>query len=227
MKLLTTHKHKLLALSVCVIPLTGYAADGSSDLSYGYVEVDYINLDIDTGDEDISRSDFEDGDGYGISVSIPLGSRFFFYGDYSDTEADFSFRNNLGVIVPGGTDLQRLNLGLGWRAPLSNSTDFVLSGGYSDIDYDHFDLGATSSASLDDLNDDPSDGYTVDVKLRSQIARALEGSIGARYTDIGDADGFSFIGNLMYEFSPNWGLNLSVDAGDDLMTWAAGVRFSF
>jgi hypothetical protein len=227
MKLLSTHKRKLLAFGACMIPLSGYAADASSDLSYGYVEADYINLDIDTGDEDISRSDLEDGDGFGLSASVPIGERFFIYGDYSDTEADFTFRDNLDVIVPGNTDLQRLNLGLGFRAPLSASTDLVFSGGYTDIDYDHFDLGGSSSSSLDDLDDDGSDGYTADVKLRSQLSQFLEGSLGARYTDIEDADGLSVIGNLMYEFSPNWGLNLSVDAGSDLVTWAAGVRYSF
>jgi hypothetical protein len=227
MKLLTMHKHTLLALGVCAIPMGAYAADEASDLSYGYVEADYLNLDIDTGDEDISRSDFEDGDGFGISASLPIGDRFFVYGDYTETEADFTYRDNINVVQPGDTDLKKFNLGLGFRMPLSTSTDVVVSGGYADLDYGNFDLGGSSSNSLDDLDDDPSDGYTADVKLRSQLLPNLEGSVGARYTDIEDADGVSLIGNLMYEFTPNWGLNLSIDAGDDLMTWAAGVRYSF
>jgi hypothetical protein len=116
---------------------------------------------------------------------------------------------------------------VGFHAPLSGATDIVVSGGYADIDYDEFNLGASSSISLDDLDDDPSDGFLADVKLRSQLTPMLEGAIGARYTDIEDADGLSLIGNLMFEINQTWGLNLSVDAGDDLVTWAAGVRASF
>lgn len=228
MKFLPNHKFKLLALGACMIPLAGYAAEPASDLSYGYVEGDYINLDIDTPGEDrFDRSDFEDGDGYGFSASLPIGERFFIFTDYSDTEADFTFRDNTNAIVPGNTDLQRFNLGAGIRMPMSTSTDLVVSGAYSDIDYDHFDFGPTSSVSLSDLDDDPSDGFFADVKLRSQLAPALEGSIGARYTDIEDAEGVSLIGNLMFELTQNWGLNVSVDAGDDLVTWGAGVRYSF
>lgn len=229
MKFMSTRKHALLALGVCAIPLSGYAAEpASGDLSYAYIEGDYINLDIDTGNEDtFSRSDFEDGDGFGLSASFPIGERLFVFGDYSDTEADFTFRDNLNRVVPSNTDIKRLNLGVGFHTPMTSTTDIVVSGAYSDIDYDDFDLGASPSLTLNNLTDDPSDGFFGDVKLRTQLTPALEGSIGARYTDIESADGLSLIGNLMFELNQTWGLNLSIDAGEDLVTWAAGVRASF
>ena len=229
MNKLNPHTPKLLALGFFLLPVAGFAADANDDLSYGYVEADYINLDVDQPGEDFNvfKSDFDNGGGYGISASFPITDAFFVFGDYSKTEADFSFTDNANALVPGNTDLKRLNLGAGFVLPMSDSADMVFSGAYSDIDYNNFRFGASSSNSIDDLDDDPSDGYFVDAKFRSQLSTALEGSIGARYTDIESAEGFSVIGNLMYEFAPNWGLNFSLDAGDDLFTWGAGVRFIF
>lgn len=228
MKFNTFGKHKLLAAGFCLLPLAGLAAEDSDNLSYGYLEVDYINFDVDQPNEgSIFSEDFDNGGGYGVSLSVPLGETFFVYADYSDTESDFTFVDNTSTVVPGNTDLLRLNLGLGFIMPMSDTTDLVMSGGYADIDYGSFRVGATSDNSLDDLDDDPSDGYTVDVKLRSQLSQSIEGSIGARYTDIQDADGFSLLASVMYEFSPNWGLNLSLDAGDELISYGAGIRYSF
>lgn len=229
MKVSNSHTPKLLALSLCMLPMAGFAADEPDTLSYGYLEVDYINLDIDQADENLNifKSDFDNGGGYGISLSVPINESFFVFADYSDTESDFTFRDNAGVFYPSNTDIKRFNLGLGFVAPLSEATDMVFSGGYADVDYGRFRLGATGNSSLNDLENDPSDGFMVDAKLRSQLSQTIEGSIGARYTDIEDAEGLSLVGNIMYEFAPNWGVNLSIDAGDDLVTWGAGIRYIF
>lgn len=235
MKPLTTHTPRLLALGICLIPVAGFAAEANDELSYGYVELDYINLDIDQEDENLNifKNDFDNGGGYGVSASFPITESLFIFGDYSDTESDFTFSDNAGVFIPSDTDIKRLNIGVGFALPMNDTSDLVLSGAYSDIDYDDFNIGATGNDidelddALDDLNDDPSDGFFVDAKIRSQFATAWEGSLGLRYTDIEDADGFSVIGNVMYEFSPNFGLNLTLDAGDELVTWGAGVRYTF
>jgi len=228
MQILTSNKYQMVLAAACLLPAVALTAEPNSDLSYSYVELDYINLDIDQPNENRPfRGDFNNGDGYGVSVSLLFSPRFFFYGDYTKTQADFSFTDNIGVHVPGNTDILRLNLGLGFIMPVTTNSDFVVSGGYSDIDYDRFRLGATSSFSLSDLEDDTSDGYTLDAKLRSQLSQSIETSIGARYTDLGALDGLSIIGNLLFEMSPNLGLNVAVDAGEDLVTWAAGVRYSF
>ncbi|MES2625083.1 MAG: outer membrane beta-barrel protein [Pseudomonadota bacterium] len=237
MKPLNPHIPKLLALSLCALPLSSFAADANDELSYGYVEADYINLDIDQEDENLNifKNDFDNGGGYGLTLSFPINDAFFVFGDYTDTESDFNFSDNSGVVVPSNTDIKRLNLGVGFVMPMNDTSDLVLSGAYSDLDYGDFDLGGRENDfdvedledSFDDLNEDPSDGYFVDAKFRTQFAPAWEGSLGLRYTDIEDADGVSVIGNVMYEFGPNWGLNLSIDAGDELVTWGAGVRYIF
>jgi hypothetical protein len=66
-----------------------------------------------------------------------------------------------------------------------------------------------------------------DASLRSQVLTQLEASAGLRYTDIEDSSEVSFIGNALFEINPNWGINLAVDAGDDIRTYALGLRYSF
>lgn len=218
----------LMIAGASALSATAFAADNTDALSYGYIEGDYINLDIDQpGENNIFDGDFDNGGGFGVSASLPLGESLFVFGDYSNTESDFSFVDNAGLGISGDTELKRLNLGLGFAMPMSDRTDMVLSGAYVDLDYGDFNFGASRSTRLSDLDDDPSDGYMVDARLRSQLTPNMEGSIGARYTDIESADGISIIANVMWELAPNWGLNLMVDAGDELVTYGAGLRFTF
>src|SRR5690606_12101761 len=128
---------------------------------------------------------------------------------------------------PADTDITKLDLGLGYHMPVGDATDLVLRGAYTDADRDRFRLGGSGDASLDDLNDDSSDGYFVDAAIRTQLTSWLEGSLGARYFDIEENDGLGVIGNLLFEVAPGFGINLGFDAGDELATWVAGVRFSF
>ena len=214
----------LLAAAVLALPIGATAAEG---LSYGFIEVQYINLDVDEPGDRVFDRDFDDGGGWGIHASVPLGETFFVFGSYAETESDFTFIDNQGLLIPGDTDIQRLNLGAGLIVPMTNNSDLLLSGAYSDIDFDRFRFGATGDTSLSDLGDDPSDGYFVDLSWRAQLTNNVEGSLGARYTDIDDLDGFSLVGNVMYEFTPNIGVNLSLDAGDELFTWGLGGRYSF
>lgn len=219
-----TSKSILLAAGVLALPYGAMAAEG---LSYGFVEVDYINQDVDQPNEDVFRDDFDNGGGWGVRASLPVAETFFIFGNYMETESDFSFLNNQGVPIPSDTDIDRLDLGVGLILPMSTSSDLLLSGAYTDIDYGRFRLGASGDPDLRDLDDDPSDGYFLDLSWRAQLSDNVEGSVGARYTDIEDLDGMSIVGNVMYEFTPNVGVNLSVDAGDELMTWGLGARYSF
>jgi hypothetical protein len=218
-------KLALALASASLLPAAGFAAEG---LSYNFAELSYVNLDVDQpGEDTFPRGDLDNGNGYKVDFSVALGNRFFVYGNYANTNADLNYRDNNGVVLPGDTDIIKAGLGIGATMPVSTNTDFVVSGGYLDVDFDKFRFGATGNPSLHDLGDDTSDGFSIDAMLRSQLMPKLEGSIGARYIDVQTIDGFSVIANLMYEFTPNWGLNLSVDAGSDLATWAAGVRYSF
>jgi hypothetical protein len=220
---------KLLAAATCLLPMTAFAADAGDDLRYGYVEADYINLDVDQpGEGNVFDGDWDNGDGFGVSASFPLNEMWFLFGDYTKTDSDFSFVDNTNRFIPGNVDLKRLNLGAGVALPMSSGADIVIRGAYADLDFGSFALGSSPDTnSLRDLRHDPSDGWMGDVSWRAQWTQGMEGSLGVRYTDLEATDGVSFIGNLLFELGPNWGINLQVDAGDELITYGAGVRMTF
>lgn len=214
--------------AAALIPMGAMAAENNSEFSYTYLELDYVGLSIDgVGDSNDLIDKLDNGDGWGAQGSLSLGENFFVFANYSETEADTSFRNDANQWIPADTDITKLDLGLGYHMPVGDATDLVLRGAYTDADRDRFRLGGSGDASLDDLNDDSSDGYFVDAAIRTQLTSWLEGSLGARYFDIEENDGLGVIGNLLFEVAPGFGINLGFDAGDELATWVAGVRFSF
>lgn len=220
---------KMLLMVALAFPVAGWSTE---DLSYTYFELDYANLSIDGVDdnEDIIE-DFDDGNGWAVQGSFAFTPMFFGFAGYSDTDSDASFSSDGTTFFSSSVDVQRLDIGLGFNKELAidflNQPDLVARIAYTDIDLDGFDFGGSSDESLSDLDEDSSDGWFTDVALRSQLVPWLEAGAGVRYTDVQDADEFSFIGNLLFELNPSWGINLGVDAGDDISTWVLGVRYSF
>src|SRR5690606_41428761 len=133
-------KLALVVAGASLLPAAGFAAEG---LSYTYAEIDYVYLDVDQpGEDTFPREDFDNGGGFKVDLSFALGENFFIYGNYSETEADFDYTDNTGARLPGDTDIIKFGVGVGVIFPMSNNTDFVLSGGYLDIDLDDLRLGA-------------------------------------------------------------------------------------
>lgn len=221
-----------------LLPLAATAADG---ISYSFIEADYLTQDVDYyEDNDFFENfaeDFDDGNGYKVGGSFAISESLFTFGSYSKTDTEFTYIDNNGLLVRGGDDVSTLKLGLGFHTPLSTSLDFVATGGYTDVDLGDFKLGRNKNDDLnsgddiqnafDDLNDDDSDGYFVDVGGRAQLAPWLEFGAGIRYTDLDYGDNTSLFGNLMYEFSENLAINLGGDFGDDLSSYSLGLRYSF
>ena len=113
----------------------------------------------------------------------------------------------------------------------------MVSDGYIDVDLGGFSLGRDKSDDLnsgddiqnafDDLNEDDSDGYLLDLGGRAQLTSWLEFGAGVRYTDLDYGDNTSLFGNLLFELSDNLGVNLGGDIGDELSTYSLGLRYSF
>ena len=203
-------------------------AVGAQELSYTYLELDYVNVDLDALDQGDVIEELDDGDGWALRGSLSLTDNFFLFGAYSDQELDATTAFQ-GVVVPADFDLEILEVGGGYHTPLNDDWDFVGRLGYTDFDLGNFRLGATEEDDfeIDDIDDDSSDGFLIDAGLRGQIAPTWEAGAGLRYRDIEDDDEFSAFGNILWEFAPQWGLNLSADLGSDIRFINAGVRWSF
>jgi len=224
----------LAALAVTALPFATAGAQTPADgeLSYTFLEVDYINLDVDVVDDgEGGLEDIDDGEGYGFRGSFAFTPNFFGFADYSITDADATFVDEDQVLLTSSQDVKRLNVGLGVNfgidPPVIGDSDLVVRAAYSDIDFDDFNFGGTDDGDLDDLNEDSSDGYFIDAALRSQLVHWAEASLGVRYTDIESSEEFSVIGNVLLELTQQWGLNLEIDASDDLGFYYIGVRYSF
>lgn len=226
--------------TLAVVPASAFAQTDQGDLSYTYFEGRYINLDIDVFDDDDLfgdvLEDFDDGNGWGFLGSFAISENWFAEGSYSSTDSDFGFVDDTGLFVPSNEDLKTLRLGLGFNTPVNENIDFVARAHYVDVDYGDFDLGAAENEldgtgdienAFRDLDDDSSDGFSIDAGARGQMMPWLEAAGGLRYTDLDTGDDVSFYGNLLFEISPNFGINLSGDFGDELRTYAAGLRYTY
>lgn len=223
---------KFIVAGLTLVPLASFAAE---DLSYTYIEADYVNVDIDDYGEDGDFLDeFDNGDGWALRGSYGFDSRpvdfidsWFIFGNYTEFEADTGVRDDTGIFFPADTDITRIDLGVGVAMPVNDRSDLNIRVGYSDLDIGDFNVGGTSSATVSDLDDDSSDGYFVDAALRSQVTPMMELSGGVRYTDIEEVDGFGFIGNALFEINEGFGINIFADLGSDVGQYGVGARFSF
>ncbi|MCR6652255.1 MAG: porin family protein [Cellvibrionaceae bacterium] len=224
-------------LAACTTPLSVFAAE---TISYNYIEAEYVVQDVDMYEDDDAFDniieDVDDGDGFKIGASFAFTNNLFIFGNYAQTQADFTFINDTATVIPADTDIKTLQLGLGYFAPINANTDFVVRAAYMDVDYDEFSLGQTDQDigdddttfgdAWDDLNEDTSDGYFVDAGVRAQVIDWLELGGGIRYTDLDSGDDFSVFGNALFEINQNLGINLTASIGDNLSSYGLGVRYS-
>jgi hypothetical protein len=216
---------KYLLAGLLALPGASFAAEG---LSYTYLEADYLNLDVDAfGDEGDFLDDFDNGSGFLAEGSFAITENWFVFGNWSETDADTGFTNDQDVFIPGNTDVERINLGGGFALPLAERMDFLARAGYTDIDFGDFDFAGSGDTDLDNLDADSTDGWFADAGVRAQILDRLEGSAALRYTDLDTGDDFGVVGNLMFELTPSWGLNLTAEVGDEFASYGAGIRYSF
>lgn len=229
---------KSILACALLMPFSTYAAEG---ISYSFIEADYLIQNVDYYEDndffDNFAEDFDDGDGFKIRASFDLSDSLFTFGSYGSTDTEFTYFDDNGMLIRQGEDVKTLKLGLGFHTPLSDTLDLVVTGGYTDVDLGDFSLGRNKNddlnsgddiqAAFDDLNEDDSDGYFVDLGGRVQLASWLEFGAGVRYTDLDYGDNTSLFGNLMFEFSENLGVNLGGDFGDELDTYSLGLRYSF
>ncbi len=91
------------------------------DLSYNFVRLDFVNMEIDAGATDV------DGDGFDLQGSLVVSPKFHVFGGYQDLDFD-----------PSG-DLSVIELGGGYRHSFSSKTDFVATLSYMDAEIGSID----------------------------------------------------------------------------------------
>lgn len=210
-------------------------------INYTYIEGAYIIQDVDIYEDSDTLSQYlddkQDGDGFGFKGSVGLGPNWFAYAGYSQTQLDFDIVDNEGGYVPQDVDVKTFHIGAGYILPINPNLNMQFSAAYVDQDLGEFSLGAYDQDvfdddtdlgdAIDDLNEDSSDGYWLDTGVRGQVNPWLELGGGIRYTELDVGDSFSVFGNALWEITPNFGLNLAADFGDDVSEYSLGARLAF
>lgn len=184
--------------SIAALGVAGHAI-AESGFDYSYVELGYVNSEIDIDGFDI------DGDGFLLAGSYELTDKFHVFGGYTDQEFDF----DVGV-----TSLE-IGAGLAW--PISSNLDVV-----STLSFVKGEIDVPGEGKFDD------DGFGVGVGLRGRALPQLELTGGVKYVDLDESgDNTSFHVGARYFFTSAFSAGVDLGYDDDATVWGLGVRMSF
>ncbi len=171
-------------------------ADGPG---YTYVELGYADIEIDVGGGfDIS------GDGYALGGSAEVGENIFIFADYADVGFDI------------GIDFNAFDVGVGYKSPVSDTTDVNISLAYVDLELEDPFFGSVSE-----------DGYGLGASIRSMLSNEFELNGGITYVDLGTSGGddTSFDFGAVYSFNENFAVTGDISIGDDVTTFIIAGRY--
>lgn len=198
----------LLMAAALAAPLSVFA-QGSSNLSYNYVEGGYTKATL----EDGNANDF-DFDGFSVHASGKVAQNLFLFGDYRYLESD----------TRNGTKLQTNSgrAGLGVIFPINANFDLNAGGGVALAKFDYKGSGAGLTP---DDNDDT--GYFLQGIARAKVLPALEINGGYRYEKVfKESESVGLIG-AVFNFTPALAVIGNYEFGDDTNRYVLGGRFNF
>lgn len=184
---------RILAVAALVLPAMATA----TDVSYDYVQVAYVDTELDFGPVDV------DGDGFNIQGSVSATENIFVFLDYMDLGFDF------------GVDASTLELGGGYHKPMSDKVDLVGTVGYARAEIDV--PGGPSPSE---------DGFALSIGLRGNPSDKIEVRGRIAYVNLDDDNtSFELFGDYYVTQAISLGLGVIVD--DDATTWGIGGRIHF
>lgn len=189
------------ALSVLALSVPVHAQTPASALSYSFVEVGYVDSEIDDANVD--------GDGFGLRGSWGLTDQFHVFAEYIDLGFDF------------GIDASTFEIGGGMRGPMGTNLDLYGTVSYVQAEVETGFPGF-GRFSVDD------DGFGVGLGLRTLLTDKIELGGKIDYVDLSDSGNdttFSVAGR--YYLTSRLALALDLGFDDDGTTWIVGGRFDF
>ncbi len=189
-------KYSLMALALAAaLPLSAQA----NDLSYSYIDGGYARSSV-AG---------ESADGFFLDGSFKFSDDFY---------GALAYRK----ISENGASLDEKLATLGYRHPMTDTSDFIAELSYLNIGADAGSFGSDSA-----------NGYRVGAGFRGMLAPRFEGNIKAYYSKVKDLGGGKFGASIggVFHINQTWGIVGSYDhaklVGENINTWSVGVRASF
>lgn len=197
----------LLGLALIAAPVANAA-----DLSYSYVEANYVDTELDLGDgTEVS------GNGFGVNGSVAFGDTGF-YG--------LAAYETVGEEVGGiDVDINRITAGAGYALKIDERLHALLEVAYLDYDFD-VDVAGFGSGSAS------ADGYRANIGLRGLMADNIEGVAKIGYANV-EEEGVKLydgaVGELGFRWhiDPAWSAGLAAEFAEDETTYKLGLRLSW
>ncbi len=173
-------------------------AFGDEGFSYSFVELGYMNTEID--DLDV------DGDGLGLRGSIEFTDRFHGFAGYSDLDLDFDV----------STTQMEVGVGMNWS--LSPNVDVVGTVSYLNLE---IDLPAPFGSGDDNA-------IALGGGLRGRVGEQLELRGGLTYAEFDESgNDTAFNVGARYYFTKIFALGADIGFNEDGTSWTLGGRFDF
>lgn len=160
----------------------------------------------------------EEGDGFGVKLALSLTDSIFFAGEYQATENDFVVD---GTNIEATVDLSRVGVGYNSTLPL-----YVL------VEYIKPDYGFSEEPGVAL----PEEGFGAHLGLKFDVIEFLTLEARGGYLDLGDYDGFEYLGGLALNLDRGLALYadyhvIDIENSDDIgiktSDLRTGLRFSF
>jgi hypothetical protein len=196
-------KREIVLGSIAALGLATTAM-AAENLSYTYVELGYIDTEID----DLGIS----GDGWGIRGSYRVANAIHLFGSYADLGYD------------GNVDVSELRLGGGYAWPMSPKLDLVGSLAYVRME-------ASSSVTVPGLGrvsvSVDESGYSLGAMLRSRLTDQFEVNGGLDHVDVGSDNDTALEVGGRYFLTPAFNVGLDLRFNDDGTSYMIGGRYHF
>jgi hypothetical protein len=196
-------KMKKVVLTSALLLSLG-SAQAAESPKWDSVSVSYQSVDLDS----------ETFTGFGISASKLLGDNFFVTGAYNKASDDVQvFDASVDL------DLSTTTLGLGYRLPLSENTDF-----FGVLSYEDMDAEASYQGSSENMGEN---GFGAKIGVRSMVSDKVELGASIQYVDITEDSDTVFAVSALYNFTKNFSAGIGYSKAEDMDTLSVSAYYFF
>jgi len=198
---------KKTALFVAMILSTAAMADGPG---YNYLQGSYTQLETDDVFSDFGLNEPK-MTGTGFAASYGLNDNWFIAAGFNSIDDDY---------YNAKLENDNKNIGVGYRLPVSATTDLVFS-----VDYLKVDFTVSADGDHDSFNDD---GRAYGMGIRSMVAENFELSAAYSRVEMDEGEGSNNITvSGQYYVSKNWSLGLAYTDGENTTANTVFARYNF